>query len=360
MNTQRFLVSNTALPAQKIGSWTNRITFLIHQNPEFFDYILSPTAQENNQFRFCQKRSFLKLPSILKSWQLKNRIAKDYIKNIEELAKPDHKIQILVMDDTLLLEAISSFKKGSQLSIELVFSFHGHDLRLNPDLIQNTDKILFLTNLAYRKALELHEIFTPQVFIVGNGVRSDVFFPLSLKEKKEQKIKLGYQAEDEILIWMSNNRPKKGLQLFLKIIQEILSQHPHYKVMVIGVEKEDSISDPNIEFLGKIPNNELPQYLQIGDIYFFTSLWKEGFGLSMVEAAKSGNKVIASENGGIPEVVEDFDQAYLVKDPNKIENWVKAFQLATQNKSYIPDPKKLSDFHALSDWLTKYQNALMS
>ena len=360
MQIQRFLISNTALPTNKIGSWTNRITYFIKNHSDFFDYILSPTEQENEQFRFCQKKSFLKFPLRLKNWQLKNRVGADYIKEIEKLAKPDHLIQILVMDDSLLLEVLTLFKSQSSLSIELIFSFHGHDLRLNPNVIQRVDKILFLTNLAYRRALELNEIFTPEVFIVGNGVRSDLFFPLLKTEKIRKKEDLGFQKEDKLLIWMSNNRPKKGLHLFLKIVKEIISNDNSFKVLVIGVDPIESARGQNIQFLGKIHHEKLPQYLQIGDFYFFTSLWKEGFGLSMVEAAKCGNKIIASDLGGIPEVLNGFSQAFLVQDPNKVENWLNAFLTASKDSEYIPDNEYLSQFHSLSKWLINYKNALTS
>ena len=158
---------------------------------------------------------------------------------------------------------------------------------------------------------------------------------------------------------MSNNRPKKGIHLFLSVANILLAKYPELEILIIGTHLEEGKSHPKICSVGRIPNSELPKYLQIGDFYAFTSLWHEGFGLSLAEAIKCGNIVIASKIGGIPDVVKDVPSTILVDFPNMIEEWVKAFERAWEiQPSFNPNPDILNQVHDLKAWESNYLAAL--
>jgi glycosyltransferase involved in cell wall biosynthesis len=113
--------------------------------------------------------------------------------------------------------------------------------------------------------------------------------------------------------------------------------------------------------LGKIPNSELPYFLQIGDFYAFTSLWKEGFGLSLAEAAKCGNRILAANSGGIPEVIANLPGALLVEHPNILEEWEEALEIAwNERDDFFPDKELLYGFQSLENWEKRYLKALGS
>ncbi|MBN3583029.1 glycosyltransferase family 4 protein [Algoriphagus aestuarii] len=359
--TLRFLISSVALPSEKVGSWTNRITELITENPGFFDFVLSPTSNPTKSNIPCKKRKWLHLPQRFKSWELESWIAKEYIDIILNKSKTASKIQLLIMDDQILLEAMTLIKNRLSIPIEIVYSFHGHSLRLAPQVIQKVDKILFLTEAGYQDSLNLNEVFTPLVYIVGNGVDSKRFFPLSASEKLNRKLQLGYSKESKLLIWMSNDREKKGMHLFKKVSKKLQEFFPELNILIIGGKKEADEKEESLRMIGKIPNHELPYYLQAGDFYFFTSLWKEGFGLSMVEAAKCGNFIFASKNGGIPEVLNGFKNSMLIDSPNSIDAWIEAFGKAYNQETEILNlsPEYLNSFHPMTKWKMDYLNALL-
>lgn len=359
----RILVSNASLPSSKIGSWTNRISKLILQNPEFFDFVLGPTSVSDSRFIFCKKRKRLPLiPSRIKQWALRNHIARDYCLAIEKIGKSSDKIQVVVIDDLVLLEAMSIMKQRlGKLPFELIYSFHGHSFILSSSWSGYVDKVLFLTRLGYLETLRVNDMLTPIVSIIGNGADSNLFYPLEKTEKEKRKTKLGYNLTDKVVIWMSNNRPKKGLHLFMALSARLEATYPDIHFLIIGENKDLKFPSDRWRAIGKIPNNELPGYLQIGDFYCFTSLWKEGFGLSLIEAAKCGNTIIASANGGIPEVLEGLENAFLVEMPNLLEAWEEAFEMAYSSKDdAITDRQKLSEFHDIKVWESKFMKALQS
>lgn len=358
---RRILISNTPLPSTKIGSWTNRLSRLIENHPGYFDFILSPTDKPNDSFLYCSKKKWIPFfPSRLRNWQILSHVCAQFVNRFLALDIHKDKVQVLVMDDPVLLEAFARLKtKG--FSFELIFSFHGHSFEFGGQWSYQVDKVLFLTQMGYEESVKRNEVFTPIVSIVGNGVDSSKFYPLSSQEKLLRKIELGYSPESKILIWLSNHRPKKGFHLFKELLKRVVYKFEGLEIIVIGSDSPISNDIPNIKYLGKIPNNELPYFLQIGDFYAFTSLWKEGFGLSLAEAAKCGNRILAANSGGIPEVIRDLPGALLIQHPNILEEWEYALEIAWNEKnSFFPDKDFLNGFQSLESWETRYLKALGS
>src|SRR3989338_8344198 len=60
----------------------------------------------------------------------------------------------------------------------------------------------------------------------------------------------------------------------------------------------------NIEFIGEVPNDLLPQYLAKASIFVRPSL-SEGLGIAFLEAMAAGLPVVATPVGGIPDFLKD-------------------------------------------------------
>tara|TARA_R110002033_G_scaffold169951_1_gene211814 strand:+ start:9879 stop:10964 length:1086 start_codon:yes stop_codon:yes gene_type:complete len=353
----KILVSSARLPTNGIGSWTTRISKL-NVNTAFFDYILSPSSY-NEKYLNCKKRKFITWRKEVRGLNLKYWVAKDYIQRIKHLSKNANKITVVVMDDIHLLEAITLTKNNYKCPIEIVFSFHGFDLNLKREVLCKVDKILFLSQLG----LEFSKKKYPQKFlkaiVVGNGVDSNIFFPLDKNEFVKQREEKGYTINAEILIWVANDRPKKGIHIFYKIIEELLKNLPDLKVIIVGSDSKYSHS--RVKNIGRISNVEVATYLKISNYYMFTTFYNEGFGLSMIEALKCGNAVIASNKGAIPEVLNGLDSIYLVERINDIENWIEAFNLARKGTNFgkiRPSKSMLDKIWDYNIWENKFIEAI--
>lgn len=241
---------------------------------------------------------------------------------INKLIKQSNLI-IVIIDDPHLLELVVKLKAIHRNKITIIFSFHGYSLQLAPKVVNSIDKILFLTENGYLKSKANYSVFTPEVEIVGNGVDSEIFYPLSFRDRIDVKESLGFNRSDVIVTWMANDRPAKGLHLFLKIVEKIRSEHPTLKVVIIGSSKAKT--DDRVISAGRLAPTDVAKWLQVSDFYLFTSLCDEGFGLSVIEAYKCGNYVIAADNGGIAEVLAGLPNTKLVSSPNIVQNWISIF-----------------------------------
>lgn len=364
MQKIKILVSSIGLPTKAIGSWVVRIQ-KFQENLEYFDHVLSPTKSPDERYIFCGKEPSKPWHRLISTTSAISKRAESYMTAIKEIASHGKPVQILVMDDKALLQAIALLKPSLPNGSELVYSYHGHSLALIPWVMDAVDKLLFLTYSGYKASLPINYQFTPEVFIVGNGVLGEQFHPISQEDQALKRKELGYSADDLILLWMANSRPVKGLHIFKKLVPILLEKYPNLKVISIGHEKDTTISSPIWSQIGKVPHADLPGFLQLGDIYCFTSLWQEGFGLSLAEAVKCGNWALAAANGGIPEVLEDCPKSVLVSDPNFLKNWVFGFEELMEKRergiSYEKEyNNRLSDWHSYEKWQANYLKALQN
>lgn len=350
------LVSNRGIPTNTIGSWTTRISKL-NQQHSVFNYILSPSNQTDRNV-FCKKRKFITWKKELRALNLKLWVARDYIKAIRKLSKKASHITIVIIDDLHLLEAITliSFKK--EIEVKLIFSFHGFKLNLEDHINTKVDKILFLSHAGLEISKSINNDFK-DASVVGNGVDSEVFYPLEKREFDDSRKTKGFSPNDEILIWVANDRPKKGIAVFHKVLDELLEKDEKLKVIIVGSLLE--YKHPNVTNIGRVANHDVANYFQISNYYMFTTFYEEGFGLSMVEALKCGNAVIASNRGAIPEVLDDLNFTYLVNKIDNVNSWVQAFELVRKETNFGKIRINKFDADAIwnyNDWEQKFIKAL--
>ena len=80
---------------------------------------------------------------------------------------------------------------------------------------------------------------------------------------------------------------------------------------------------PGVEFVGAVPSSAVPPLLQRARAVLVPSLWYEGQPRTILEAYAAGVPVIASDIGGLPEVVEEGVSGVLVA-PGDAGAWTKA------------------------------------
>jgi glycosyltransferase involved in cell wall biosynthesis len=106
--------------------------------------------------------------------------------------------------------------------------------------------------------------------------------------------------------------PRKGIRFLVEAAAQLKPRFPDLKVVVAGdgFERPDLIAlaerlgiARDVTFLGWVANSELPQYYRAAALSVIPSL-EEGFGIPAAEAMGCETAVVASDAGGLPEVVE--------------------------------------------------------
>ncbi len=166
--------------------------------------------------------------------------------------------------------------------------------------------------------------------VLSMGVDSQLFHP----DRKSPALREKYKISGPFLLFVGRLTEKKGGRYLIEAMPAVLKNFPESKLLIIGTgelhrELSDLVNSLGLQhrliFTGAIPNNELPEYFATADIFIGPSIQAaggdtEGFGLTFVEAAMSGCIVVASDVGGISDIIEDGKTGYLVreKDPAAI------------------------------------------
>ena len=112
---------------------------------------------------------------------------------------------------------------------------------------------------------------------------------------------------------VSRLEPIKGMDLVVPALAEVLKVHPDTQLLVVGdgslrASMEQQAVElgcaDHIRWVGRQPQEELPQWYGQMDIVLMPSR-SEGFGLTAIEAMACGCVMVASDTGGLPEVVRD-------------------------------------------------------
>jgi len=118
--------------------------------------------------------------------------------------------------------------------------------------------------------------------------------------------------------------PEKGIETLLAAARitglkvRVAGDHSQAPGLVKG-------APPNVECLGPLDRTEVGRFYQNARFTVFPSLWYETFGLVAAEAMSYGLPVVASNRGGVVEVVEDGVTGLLFEpgNPDDLANKMK-------------------------------------
>ena len=177
---------------------------------------------------------------------------------------------------------------------------------------------------------------------IYNFVRENEF-PTKHSLPTESDIKLkacyGIKPEEKVVIHVSNFRAVKRIDTVIETFAKIHQQLPS-KLILVGdrpqlMDMKTKARELNIEdavlFLGK--QNWVSEFYQISDIVLLLSE-KESFGLTLLEAMKSGVLPVGSTAGGIKEVIKHNETGFLVDVGDSEKASTYALQLLTDDQLY--------------------------
>lgn len=168
-------------------------------------------------------------------------------------------------------------------------------------------------NPAYEKITE----------VIYNGLDlGKSVYKLNAKEILKLRSLNNLDNDDFIISIIGRLDVQKGHLFFLESVREILNQNKRIKVLIIGDGKlrneiENYILNNNLSsqviMKGFLPDSE--PYFEISDLICVPSLW-EGFGLVVIEGMIKRKIVLASETGGIPEIITDGFNGFMFESQN--------------------------------------------
>jgi len=188
------------------------------------------------------------------------------------------------------------------------------------------DKIICVSEADRQQWLKYNVAPTEKLVTIHNGIRSDLEFLARLEAR--QKLLPGLNFDDYKIIGFAGYfYPEKNLETLIDAANLIfsLTQTREKKIIFVLIGAgplENSLKlkvkslklENKILFLGAMP--ESYKYLKAFDIFVFPSK-KEGLPYAILEAMSAGVLIVASNVGGIPEMIEDKKNGFLIKPTDR-------------------------------------------
>lgn len=244
-----------------------------------------------------------------------------------------------------------------------------------------------LANWIERKTAVLNNSF----IAISNAVKE---YMVTREKYKPEKIMVIYNAVDlslfdsgEVDVIARNNydflvgsvgrlHPSKGYDTLLKSMPLVIKEFPSVKLIIIGdgIQRKyleglcfDLGISEQVIFLGRKTPAEVIYFLKNIDLFVLASNW-EGFGLAVIEAMACAKPVVATNVGGVGEIIDAGETGFLVppQDPQKLaENIIRLSRdsklLETLGKRGRQKVEKLFSMHNMIFKLTTlYQKSLAS
>jgi len=187
-----------------------------------------------------------------------------------------------------------------------------------------TDRVICISEVVNGFANKTQRINSKKLITIHNGI--DDVCDLTEKSSSDLKKELGIPINHPVICTISHMEEHKGLKYLLEAASLLLQSKNDVSFLLVGegvLKKElkilcaDLKIEKNVIFAGE--QSDISEILSLSDIFVLPSL-REGLPLTILEAMACGKPVIATNVGGIPEIVKDGENGILVypKDPETL------------------------------------------
>jgi len=211
--------------------------------------------------------------------------------------------------------------------------------------------------------------FKGRVVTIHNGIDLSLF-PLKTETSSGLRVELGIPEDAFLICAIGQICARKGLLELVEAFAIAHSQAPHLHLAIAGsviFEHEKSYHDSlriaatapaiagNIHLTGQIQHAS--QMLQAADLLVLNSR-EEPFGLVLIEAMSSGTPVLATRVGGVPEIVKDSVNGWLVEKNDTAALAAKLLDLSRNEPALQQAARIARDETCPQFSLERFQNRL--
>jgi len=178
---------------------------------------------------------------------------------------------------------------------------------------QDSDYLVCPSNFIADLVIKYLPKYKQKIVIIKNGINLNLFKP---------KPPVQYNNKVKIL-FSGNPTRRKGLKALFAIAEQL--DNGCVLQCTSGTRGISLSTHSNIEWLGNVPYEQMPEIYQQADILLFPTI-REGFGLCVAEAMACGLPVVSTNCSSIPELIEHKKGGFL-SDINDINDMLKKLNI---------------------------------
>jgi glycosyltransferase involved in cell wall biosynthesis len=212
------------------------------------------------------------------------------------------------------------------------------------NMLKRSNKIIAVSDFTRRELLQYYKVREDKIRVIHNGVDTRKFHPAA--DKRKAKEELGFNPEDIAILSVGRLYARKGLFTLIESMPAVVRRFPRAKFIISGKGQSNEMKKlvahaqklgviDNIVFTGYYPDRKLPRLYQAADVFAFSTFY-ENLPFAVLEALSTGLPVVTTNVGGIPEMIEDGKNGFLVQPFN-------AQELSDRILYYLEHPNAASE-----------------
>ncbi|WP_136601146.1 glycosyltransferase family 4 protein [Salinigranum halophilum] len=233
----------------------------------------------------------------------------------------------------------------------LKYFFHPTNIAFDAIAGNAADHVIAISQHTKDQLVNTYTFSQQKVSLIPHGVDTSRFYPREQHHRSVSSDKLS-------LLFVGRLASRKGVSQAIDCIS-LLPDELDVELLIAGTGRHKTRLEElaasygvvdRIQFLGYVPDEELPILYSSADVFLFPSRY-EGFGLVFLEAMACGTPVIGTPVGGIPDIVVNEQSGFVVgHDPSEMAEKV---EYLARNSEVL---ERMSDFACETagskDWST--------
>lgn len=211
--------------------------------------------------------------------------------------------------------------------------------------LKKVDEIVCVSDYIRRSAMTHFPQYANKFSVVFNATDPQIFKPYGQEAITKLKSIVSIEADKTYLLYVGRLNVLKGVHVFIEAFNKVHQQLPNTRLIIAGssffggaaktpyeadlVKLAQPIADAII-FTGYIPHEQLKYLYSAADIVVLPSVWQDPCPLVALEAMASGTCLIATQAGGVVEVLQHQHNGWLVP-PNDVNALITAIYELVKN-----------------------------
>lgn len=244
------------------------------------------------------------------------------------------------------------------LGVPAVIKLHGSDVNVLSEqpvprmymrrLLPRASRIVAVSRALGRRVASLG-VDPGRIEVVYNGIDPNLFH---LRDRAEAREVLGLPASERIILYVGNVLETKGVLDLAAAFELVSARQPSTSLVIVGdgaaraqCEEVAQRLGPRMRLVGGRPLDEIGTWMAACDVLTLPS-WNEGTPNVILEAFACGRRVVATDVGGIPDLIDSdlLGEMVPVRSPDALAD---ALARATE-RDY--DPVAIATAGARGDW----------
>ena len=241
---------------------------------------------------------------------------------------------------------------NKKLNIKVVSTVHGfNSVGFYSSIMQKADAVICVSNSIKEYIQKHYQTSENKITVIPRGIDLELFNPKNIDETFIENFKKEFNLKDKFIVSSVGRVTQlKDYETFIKAILILKKEIPNIVGLIVGgvrSDKEDYLNslkslikeldlEENIIFTGS--QSKIEQIYALSDVVISSSKKPESFGRAVAEAICMNKPVIATNHGGVKDIIIENENGFFFEVGNDKElanNILKSKKLNFDGYGYI-------------------------